>query len=81
MSIIIGRQHLIIQSFVSSWDSWIIVVPVLIQLVRVEVGGELRSIGGVGGEVGRGEVVDRRGTAVGGGGGRDHTKWTVKTWK
>ena len=76
---IIPRQHLIVQSFVSSWDSGIVVVPVLVQLVRVEVGGELRSIGGVGGEVGRGEVVDRRGTAVGGGGGRDHTKWTMET--
>ena len=54
-------------------------VPVLVQLVRVEVGGKLRSIGGVGGEVGRGEVVDRRGTAVGGGGGWDHTKWTMET--
>ena len=54
-------------------------VPVLVQLVRVEVGGKLRSIGGVGREVGRREVVDRRGTAVGGGGGWDHTKWTMKT--
>ena len=34
-------------------QSGVVVVPVLIQLVRVEVGGELRCIGGVGGEVGR----------------------------
>ena len=40
---IIPRQHLIVQSFVSSWDSGIVVVPVLVQLVRVEVRGELRS--------------------------------------
>ena len=59
MSVIIPRQHLIIQSFVSSWYSGIVVVPVLVQLVRVEVGGELRSIGGVGGEVGRGEGVSQ----------------------
>ena len=79
MSVIIPRQHLIIQSFVSSWYSGIVVVPVLVQLVRVEVGGELRSIGRVWVEVRRGNVVYRRGTAVGGGGGRDHTKWTMET--
>ena len=64
MPVVIPRQHFVIQSSVSSWYSGVVVVPVLIQLVRVEVGGELRSIGGVGGEVGRGEVVDRRGTTV-----------------
>ena len=67
-------------------------VPVLVEFLRVEVGGEVGSVGGVAGKVvvgcgvvvgvvvGAAQVVDRGGSAVRGpGGGRDHTKWPVET--
>ena len=54
-------------------------VPVLVQLVGVEVGGELRSVGRVGREVGRREVVQRRALAMRGGGRRNYTERTMET--
>ena len=81
----------------STWYPGIIVVPVLVQLLRVEMRREVRAIGGGAGEVvGGGGVVGvvpvrvwqvvggGRGAAVAGrhrGGGRDDAQGPVETWR
>ena len=54
-----------------------VVVSVLVQLVRVEVGGELVR-GGVGGVVGGWEGVDGCCVTLWRGGGWDDPQWTMK---
>ena len=80
MSVIVAGEHFIVKTLVSSWYPGIVMMPVLIQLLRVEMGREV-SLVMMGGEVLPGlvtrvwQVVDTgRGSGVGrhGAGGRDH---------
>ena len=85
MSVIVAGEHFIVKTLVSSWYPGIVMMPVLIQLLRIEMGREVSLVRLVmmmmGGEVLPGlvtrvwQVVDTgRGSGVGrhGAGGRDH---------
>ena len=81
LSIIIAREYFIVQSLVSSWDSRVVVVPVSVQLVRIKVRRELRSMGRVGRHIRRGNVVYGRGSAVRWGRRGNHSKRLMEAWK
>ena len=84
MSVIVAGEHLIVKTLVSSGYPGVVMVPVLIQLLRIEMRGEVslvRVMMMMGGEVLSGlvarvwQVVDTgRGSGVGrhGARGRDH---------
>ena len=81
LSIIIAREYFIVQSLVSSWDSRVVVVPVSVQLVRIKVRRELRSMGRVGRHIRRGNVVYGRGPAVRWRRRGNHSKRPMEAWK